>query len=98
MLLAGRASARLDAPGLPEMTETSHPDPDAQGLPPGAVLPDAKVYRRSQLRAILITNAVAFGMVLVWWMLDRDSWTTTIALAALAVTLVISLVRWVISK
>ncbi|MCC7191915.1 MAG: hypothetical protein IT444_03940 [Phycisphaeraceae bacterium] len=80
------------------MAETSHPDPDAHGLPPGAVLPDAKIYRRSQLRAILITNAAAFGVVLVWWLLDRKSWTTTIAFVTLAVTLVISFVRWVISR
>ncbi len=66
--------------------------------------PHLGIYRFWYPMVTSITHRItglglALGLiVLVWWLLDRNSWTTTIALVALAVTLVISFVRWVISR
>lgn len=75
-----------------------HPDPDAEGLPSGAVLPDARAFRRGQLRAIFITNAVAFAIVLAWWLLDCGAVASLIALCAVSVMLVVTLVRYTMSR
>lgn len=77
----------------------SDDDPDADGLPPGALLPDRDLYRADQLRAIFSGNVVALAVLCSLLFVFREQ-RVLIALCAAAVgaTAVFNLIRWLAAR
>jgi hypothetical protein len=72
------------------------PDPDWEGLPPGVVLPERRLYARKQLWALLVFNAIALAVMLVFlWGASRQSRVVVaVCTAAVGALVVVNAVRW----
>lgn len=68
-------------------------DPDAQGLPPGAVLPDPYEFRRNQYQGRLVVSAVALVVIVVLLVLsDENRVIVAVCAAAVAMAVVLNFV------
>jgi hypothetical protein len=74
-------------------------DPDAQGLPPGVELPPAGPYRRDQLWALVVTNAVGLVIVAALWKLaPQYPRALVVCTFFVALFFVINLMRWLAAR
>ncbi len=80
-------------PSTPNPASGHDSDPDAVDLPPGAILPDAKTFRRDQLWSWVVSNAVGLVLLLGMWALATDHPKLILICAAvLGVSLVLNVI------
>jgi len=89
-------SSSPDAPRAENQTPAQTiDDPDAAGLPPGAVLPDRDKYRADQLRAQWINSTIGLVIVTIFWLTTtRYRYALGAITAAVMFYFILNLVRY----
>ena len=86
--------ARPPEPNSPQAAARDA-DPDAVGLPPNIILPNAEIFRRDQLWGWVVSNAVGLALVLgLWLFVPNMPRLLEIYAAVLGVSLFINVIRW----
>lgn len=74
-------------------------DPDAHGLPPDVIMPEANAFKRDQLRARLLVSLVALAVLgIIVWASDEHRLTYGLCTAGVGLAVAVLGVRYALAR
>lgn len=99
MSLSESEQSQRDRPAGGGMGRAPEADPDAQGLPPHVVLPEAHAFMRDQLRARLLVSLAALAVLgVIVWASDEYRQMYTLCAGGAALAVLVLGVRYIIAR